>query len=396
MFKGKTVVLGVTGSIAAYKAAGIASTLVKNGCDVNVIMTKNAVNFINPITFEELTKNKCLTDTFDRNFEYNIAHISLAVKADVFIVAPASANVIGKIANGIADDMLTTTIMAAKCPKIISPAMNTNMYENTIVQDNIKKLKSFGYTVIPPAEGRLACGAIGKGKFPDENIILDYLEAALTDKQDLKGKKLLVTAGPTQESIDPVRYITNHSSGKMGFAIAKAAMLRGANVTLVSGPVNIAPVSFIKTVHVVTAHDMFETVTSLAKENDVIIKSAAVADFTPAKVADNKIKKSLCNTSIELEKTLDILKYVGENKRNNQIICGFSMETENMIENSRQKLVNKNLDMIVCNNLKETGAGFKTDTNKVTIITKKSTEPLELMSKSEVADKILDRIVKMI
>lgn len=396
MFKGKTVVLGVTGSIAAYKAAGIASTLVKNGCDVNVIMTKNAVNFINPITFEELTKNKCLTDTFDRNFEYNIAHISLAVKADVFIVAPASANVIGKIANGIADDMLTTTIMAAKCPKIISPAMNTNMYENPIVQDNIRKLKSFGYTVIPPAEGRLACGAIGKGKFPDENIILDYLEAALADKQDLKGKKLLVTAGPTQESIDPVRYITNHSSGKMGFAIAKAAMLRGADVTLVSGPVNIAPVSFIKTVHVVTARDMFETVTSLAKENDVIIKSAAVADFAPAKVADNKIKKSLCNTSIELEKTLDILKYVGENKRNNQIICGFSMETENMIENSRQKLANKNLDMIVCNNLKETGAGFKTDTNKVTIITKKSTEPLELMSKSEVADEILDRIVKMI
>lgn len=396
MFKGKTVVLGVTGSIAAYKAAGIASTLVKNGCDVNVIMTKNAVNFINPITFEELTKNKCLTDTFDRNFEYNIAHISLAVKADVFIVAPASANVIGKIANGIADDMLTTTIMAAKCPKIISPAMNTNMYENPIVQDNIKKLKSFGYTVIPPAEGRLACGAIGKGKFPDENIILDYLEAALADKQDLKGKKLLVTAGPTQESIDPVRYITNHSSGKMGFAIAKAAMLRGADVTLVSGPVNIAPVSFIKTVHVVTARDMFETVTSLAKENDVIIKSAAVADFTPAKVADNKIKKSSCNTSIELEKTLDILKHIGENKRKNQIICGFSMETENMIDNSRQKLVNKNLDMIVCNNLKEPGAGFKTDTNKVTIITKKSTEPLELMSKSEVADKILDRIVKMI
>ena len=393
MFKGKTV---VTGSIAAYKAAGIASTLVKNGCDVNVIMTKNAVNFINPITFEELTKNKCLTDTFDRNFEYNIAHISLAVKADVFIVAPASANVIGKIANGIADDMLTTTIMAAKCPKIISPAMNTNMYENPIVQDNIRKLKSFGYTVIPPAEGRLACGAIGKGKFPDENIILDYLEAALADKQDLKGKKLLVTAGPTQESIDPVRYITNHSSGKMGFAIAKAAMLRGADVTLVSGPVNIAPVSFIKTVHVVTARDMFETVTSLAKENDVIIKSAAVADFTPAKVSDNKIKKSSCNTSIELEKTLDILKHIGENKRKNQIICGFSMETENMIENSRQKLVNKNLDMIVCNNLKETGAGFKTDTNKVTIITKKSTEPLELMSKSEVADKILDRIVKMI
>lgn len=396
MFKGKTVVLGVTGSIAAYKAAGIASALVKNGCDVNVIMTKNAVNFINPITFEELTKNKCLTDTFDRNFEYNIAHISLAVKADVFIVAPASANVIGKIANGIADDMLTTTIMAAKCPKIISPAMNTNMYENPIVQDNIKKLKSFGYTVIPPAEGRLACGAIGKGKFPDENIILDYLEAALADKQDLKGKKLLVTAGPTQESIDPVRYITNHSSGKMGFAIAKAAMLRGADVTLVSGPVNIAPVSFIKTVHVVTARDMFETVTSLAKENDVIIKSAAVADFTPAKVADNKIKKSSCNTSIELEKTLDILKHIGENKRKNQIICGFSMETENMIDNSRQKLANKNLDMIVCNNLKETGAGFKTDTNKVTIITKKSTEPLELMSKSEVADKILDRIVKMI
>ncbi len=394
MFKGKTIILGVTGSIAAFKAVQLASSLVKKGCDVNVIMTKNAVNFINPITFEELTKNKCITDTFDRNFEYSVTHISLAVKADAFIVAPASANVIGKIANGIADDMLTTTIMAAKCPKIISPAMNTNMYENPIVEDNLKKLKGYGYEIIPPAKGRLACGTTGKGKFPDENVILSYIEKALSDKQDLKGKRILVTAGPTRESIDPVRYITNHSSGKMGYEIAKAAMLRGADVTLVSGPVSLTPPLFVKTVNVVTAREMFTAVTELALQNDIIIKAAAVADFRPASIAENKIKKSSDKAVIELEKNDDILKFIGKNKKQ-QIICGFSMETENMLENSRKKLENKNLDMIVCNNLKDSGAGFQTDTNKVTIITRQSTEPLELMSKREVADEILDRIVKM-
>lgn len=423
MFKGKTVVLGVSSSIAAYKAAGIASALVKKGCDVNVIMTQNATKFISPITFEELTKHKCLVDTFDRNFEYNIAHIALAQKADVFIIAPATANVIGKIANGIADDMLTTTIMAAKCPKIIAPAMNTNMYDNPIVQNNLKKLENYGYTVISPADGRLACGAVGKGKLPDESVILDYIERALADKQDFSGKKVLVTAGATRESIDPVRYITNHSSGKMGYAIAKAAMLRGADVTLVSGVTSLSPVPFVKTVDVVSAQDMFEAVTELADESDIIIKSAAVADFRPAKVNENKIKKRLdaarnsssqlniVNTSmpdnfsavsynkkaesslvIELEETNDILKHIGQNKRANQIICGFSMETENMIENSKQKLERKNLDMIVCNNLKDEGAGFQCNTNKVTIITKNNIEPLALMSKSEVADELLNRI----
>lgn len=393
MFKGKTVVLGITGSIAAYKMANVASMLVKKGCNVNVIMTKNATNFINPITFEELTKNKCLVDTFDRNFQYSVAHISLATRADVFMVAPASANVIGKIANGIADDMLTTTIMAAKCPKIISPAMNTNMFENPIVQDNLKRLEGYGYMVIQPESGRLAEGMSGKGRLPKEQTLVDFIERALADKQDLKGKKVLVTAGPTQEAIDPVRYITNHSSGKMGYAVAKAAMLRGAEVTLVSGQVNIDPVPFVKTISVVSAKDMYNAVIKEFENTDIVIKSAAVADFRPACVADNKIKKGGNeNMSIELERTDDILKYLGEHKRKNQFICGFSMETENMIENSRKKLEKKNLDMIVCNNLKEQGAGFQTDTNKVTIIDRHSTEELELMSKAEVADKILDRI----
>lgn len=396
MFNGKTVVLGITGSIAAYKMANVASALVKKGCSVHVIMTKNAVNFINPITFEELTKNKCMTDTFDRNFQFNVAHISLASRADAFLVAPASANVIGKIANGIADDMLTTTIMAAKCPKIIAPAMNTNMFENPIVQNNIEKLSGYGYTIIQPESGRLAEGTSGKGRLPKENVLLDFIEVALSDKKDLMDKKVLVTAGPTHESIDPVRYITNHSSGKMGYAIAKAAMLRGADVTLVSGPVNIEPVPFVKTVNVVTAQEMFEAVTAAAPDSDIIIKSAAVADFRPAKVSDRKIKKSSGSSAIELEKTEDILKHLGENKGKNQIICGFSMETENMIENSKQKFIDKNLDMIVCNNLKEKGAGFQTDTNKVTIIERETITPIELMSKADVADKILDRITKMI
>lgn len=393
MFKGKTVVLGITGSIAAYKMANVASMLVKKGCNVNVIMTKNATNFINPITFEELTKNKCLVDTFDRNFQYSVAHISLATRADVFMVAPASANVIGKIANGIADDMLTTTIMAAKCPKIISPAMNTNMFENPIVQDNLKRLEGYGYMVIQPESGRLAEGMSGKGRLPKEQTLVDFIERALADKQDLKGKKVLVTAGPTQEAIDPVRYITNHSSGKMGYAVAKAAMLRGAEVTLVSGQVNIDPVPFVKTISVVSAKDMYNAVIKEFENTDIVIKSAAVADFRPACVADNKIKKGGNeNMSIELERTDDILRFLGEHKRNNQFICGFSMETENMIENSRKKLEKKNLDMIVCNNLKEQGAGFQTDTNKVTIIDRHSTEELELMSKAEVATKILDEI----
>lgn len=394
MFKGKTVVLGITGSIAAYKMANVASMLVKKGCDVNVIMTKNATNFINPITFEELTKNKCLVDTFDRNFQYSVAHISLATRADVFMVAPASANVIGKIANGIADDMLTTTIMASKCPKIISPAMNTNMFENPIVQDNMKKLEKFGYEIIEPESGRLAEGMSGKGRLPKEQTLVDYIERALSDNHDLKGKKVLVTAGPTQEAVDPVRYITNHSSGKMGYAVAKAAMLRGADVTLVSGKVSLEPVPFVKTVSVVSAKDMFEAVVREFEDADIVIKSAAVADFRPANVADNKIKKGESGEamSIRLERTDDILKYLGEHKRENQFICGFSMETENMLENSRKKLEKKNLDMIVCNNLKEQGAGFQTDTNKVTIIDRQSTEELGLMSKAEVADKILDRI----
>lgn len=394
MFKGKTVVLGITGSIAAYKMANVASMLVKKGCDVNVIMTKNATNFINPITFEELTKNKCLVDTFDRNFQYSVAHISLATRADVFMVAPASANVIGKIANGIADDMLTTTIMASKCPKIISPAMNTNMFENPIVQDNLEKLEKFEYEIIEPESGRLAEGMSGKGRLPKEQTLVDYIERALSDNHDLKGKKVLVTAGPTQEAVDPVRYITNHSSGKMGYAVAKAAMLRGADVTLVSGQVGLEPVPFVKTVSVVSAKDMFEAVVREFEDADIVIKSAAVADFRPANVADNKIKKGESGEemSIRLERTDDILKYLGEHKRENQFICGFSMETENMLENSRKKLEKKNLDMIVCNNLKEQGAGFQTDTNKVTIIDRKSTEELGLMSKAEVADKILDRI----
>ena len=396
MFKGKTVILGITGSIAAYKMANVASALVKKGCNVQVIMTRNATNFINPITFEELTKNKCLVDTFDRNFQYSVAHISLAKKADVFLVAPASANVIGKIANGIADDMLTTTIMASKCPKLISPAMNTNMLENPIVQDNLRRLEQFGYKIIEPETGRLAEGMSGKGRLPKESTLLDFLELALSDRQDLRGKRVLVTAGPTQEAVDPVRYITNHSSGKMGYAVAKAAMLRGAEVTLVSGPVSLEPVPFVNTVKVISARDMFEAVTAEAENSDIIIKSAAVADFRPAKIAGHKIKKgNPQSSSIELEKTDDILKYLGEHKRQGQIICGFSMETENLTENSKKKLESKNLDMIVCNNLLEQGAGFQTDTNRVTIIDRESTTALELMSKAEVADKILDRIAQL-
>ena len=394
MFKGKNIILGVTSSIAAYKSANVASALVKKGCNVNVLMTENATNFINPLTFEELTKHKCIIDTFDRNVQYNVAHISLAVSADAFIIAPASANVIGKIANGIADDMLTTTVMACKCPVIISPAMNTNMYENPIVQDNLAKLERFGYIIVPPAEGRLACGTIGKGKMPDEQLLLDYLERALSDKQDFKGKRVLVTAGPTQESIDPVRYITNHSSGKMGYAVARQAMLRGAEVTLVSGKVNLPPVPFVKMIYITTAEDMYNAVTAEFENTDIVIKAAAVADFRPKRIADDKLKKADGMDNIELEPTKDILKELGKNKKH-RFICGFSMETKNMTENSRKKLENKNLDMIVCNNLKVEGAGFQGDTNVVTVIDKTNITELGIMSKTEVADKILDRIAEI-
>ena len=395
MFKGKNIILGVTSSIAAYKSANVASALVKKGCNVNVLMTENATNFINPLTFEELTKHKCIIDTFDRNVQYNVAHISLAVSADAFIIAPASANVIGKIANGIADDMLTTTVMACKCPVIISPAMNTNMYENPIVQDNLAKLERFGYIIVPPAEGRLACGAIGKGKMPDEQVLLDYLERALSDKQDFKGKRVLVTAGPTQESIDPVRYITNHSSGKMGYAVARQAMLRGAEVTLVSGKVNLPPVPFVKMIYITTAEDMYNAVTAEFENTDIVIKAAAVADFRPKRIADDKLKKADGMDSIELEPTKDILKELGKNKEN-RFICGFSMETKNMTENSRKKLENKNLDMIVCNNLKVEGAGFQGDTNVLTLITQDEEVSLPLMSKEDAALKILDKILALI
>lgn len=392
MLSGKCVVLGVTGSIAAYKIANLASALKKLHADVNVIMTRNATNFINPITFETLTGNKCLVDTFDRNFQYNVEHVSLAKKADIFMVAPASANVIGKIAGGIADDMLTTTIMAAKCPKLISPAMNTNMYENPIVQDNIKKLEHYGYEIINPASGYLACGDTGAGKMPEPDTLLAYILRTISHEKDLEGKKVLVTAGPTQEAIDPVRYITNHSTGKMGYAIAKNCMLRGAKVTLVTGKVAIEPPMFVDVIPVVSAADMAEAVKKAAQEQDIIIKTAAVADYRPANPAAEKIKKKEGDSSIQLERTEDILSYLGAHKREGQYICGFSMETENMLENSRAKLVKKNVDMIIANNLKVSGAGFGTDTNIVTIITEDDNKELKLMSKDDVAEFIVTEI----
>lgn len=346
MLKGKTVLLGVTGSIAAYKIASLASALKKLHADVHVLMTQNATNFINPITFESLTGNKCLVDTFDRNFQFQVEHVSIAKKADVVMIAPASANVIGKLAHGIADDMLTTTVMACKCKKYISPAMNTNMFENPIVQDNLKILEHYGYEVIQPASGYLACGDTGAGKMPEPETLLAYIEKEIAREKDLQGKKILVTAGPTQEAIDPVRYITNHSSGKMGYAIAKAAMLRGAEVTLVSGRTAIEAPLFVNVVPIVTAKDMFEAVTGISNEQDIIIKAAAVADYRPAVVSSEKVKKKEGQMSIELERTDDILKYLGENKREGQFLCGFSMETQNMISNSRAKLEKKNLDMV--------------------------------------------------
>ena len=393
--EGKTVLLGVTGSIAAYKIAYLASTLKKRRADVHVLMTKNATNFINPITFETLTGNKCLVDTFDRNFQFQVEHVSIAKKADVVMIAPASANVIGKLAHGIADDMLTTTIMACKCKKFISPAMNTNMFENPVVQDNLKILEHYGYEVITPASGYLACGDTGAGKMPEPEILLAYIEREAACEKDLKGKKILVTAGPTQESIDPVRYITNHSSGKMGYAIAKAAMLRGADVTLVSGRTAIEPPMFVKVVPVVTAKDMYEAVTSVSDEQDIIIKAAAVADYRPAKVSDEKVKKSDGQMSIELERTDDILKFLGEHKRDGQFLCGFSMETQNVIGNSRAKLTKKNLDMVAANNVKVEGAGFQGDTNVLTLITQDEEVSLPLMSKEDAALKILDKILTL-
>lgn len=393
MLEGKTVILGITGSIAAYKMANVASMLKKLHCNVEVIMTKNAVNFINPITFETLTGNKCLIDTFDRNFQFQVEHVSIAKKADVVMIAPASANVIGKLANGLADDMLTTTVMACRCQKILSPAMNTAMYENPVVQDNIRKLKNYGYEVITPASGYLACGDTGAGKMPEPETLLEYILKEAAFQKDLAGKKLLVTAGPTQEAIDPVRCLTNHSSGKMGYAIAKMAMLRGAEVTLVSGPTAIEPPLFVKVVPVTSARDMFEAVTGLSDEQDIIIKAAAVADYRPKQVSEDKVKKKDDQAFIELERTDDILKYLGQHKKQGQFLCGFSMETRDMIRNSRAKLEKKNLDMVAANNLKVEGAGFQGDTNVLTLITQDEEVSLPLMSKEDAALKILDKIL---
>ena len=394
MLKGKTVVLAVSGSIAAYKIASLASALKKLHANVQVLMTKNAVNFINPITFESLTGNKCLVDTFDRNFQYSVEHVALAKQADVVLVAPASANVIGKIAHGIADDMLTTTVMACKCKKIIAPAMNTNMFDNPILQDNLKILEHYGYEVISPAVGYLACGDTGAVKMPEPELLLQYILREIAYEKDMQGKRVLVTAGPTQESIDPVRFITNHSTGKMGYAIAKMCMLRGAEVTLVSGPTSIAKPEFVHVVDVVTAKEMYEEVTKRAKDQDIIIKAAAVADYRPKSVSSEKMKKKDDDLAIPMERTDDILKFLGEHKKEHQFLCGFSMETENMLENSRKKLEKKHLDMIVANNLKVEGAGFAGDTNVVTIITGQEEVSLGKMTKEETALRILDEILK--
>ena len=392
MLAGKTVLLCVSGSIAAYKIAYLASALKKLKADVHVLMTRNATNFINPITFETLTGNKCLVDTFDRNFEFSVEHVSLAKAADVVLVAPASANVIAKLAHGLADDMLTTTVLACICRKIISPAMNTRMFENPITQDNLKICEHYGMEVISPASGYLACGDTGAGKMPEPEVLLQYILKEVQYEKDLKGKKILVTAGPTREAIDPVRYITNHSTGKMGYAIAKTAALRGAEVTLVSGPAEVEPPMFVNFVPVVTAKDMFEAVTSRSDEMDAVIKAAAVADYRPKFVNTEKTKKKDGDMAIELERTDDILKWLGEHKKDSQFLCGFSMETEHMLENSRAKLKKKNLDMIVANNLKVAGAGFGTDTNVVTMIRENKETELPIMSKEEVAGAILDEI----
>lgn len=392
MLKGKTILLGVSSSIAAYKMCNVARMLTKLGAEVHVSMTKNATNFVHPLTFETLTQNKCLIDTFDRNFQYSVEHVAIAKKADLVLIAPATANVIGKIANGIADDMLTTTVMACTCPILVSPAMNHNMLHNSIVQENIEKLKRHGYKIIEPVKGMLANRDIGDGKLPDEDTLLEYILREIAFEKDLAGKKVLVTAGATRESIDPVRFITNHSSGKMGFAMAKAAMLRGAEVTVVAAHTEVEPPMFVDVVKVQSAEDMFNAVKSRLNDTDIVIKAAAVADYTPVSTADHKIKKSDSDMSISLKRTTDILKYIGENRREGQVICGFSMETDNVIENSRKKLISKNCDMICANSLKKDGAGFGTDTNIITMITADCDEELELMSKFDAANVILTKI----
>ncbi len=392
MLTGKRIILGVSGGIAAYKMANVASMLVKLNADVHVILTEAASHFITPETFEALTKNKCHMDVFERDTDMYIPHITLATSSDAFLVAPASADIVGKIANGIADDMLSTTVVAATCPVMLAPSMNTHMYENKIVQNNMEKLRSYGYEIIEAAEGNLACRTSGKGKLPEEALLVEHILRACAKEKDLAGKKILVTAGATQEAIDPVRYITNHSTGKMGYALAKMAMLRGANVTLVTGETDIKPPSFVNVVKIKSAKDMYEAVTSVSEEQDIIIKAAAVADYRPVNVADEKIKKKDEDMSIALERTDDILNFLGHNKKAGQFICGFSMETENMIENSKKKLVKKNVDMIAANNLKQAGAGFGTDTNIITLITSEDVEELPILSKEEAADKILDKI----
>jgi phosphopantothenoylcysteine decarboxylase/phosphopantothenate--cysteine ligase len=396
MFENKSIIIGVSGGIAAYKTAYLVSALSKTEADVNVIMTENACEFISPLVFETLTGNKCYVDTFDRNFKFDVEHISLAKKADIFMIAPATANVIAKIANGIADDMLTTTFLASKCKKIVSPAMNTAMFENQITQDNISKLKKYGIGVVEPQNGLLACGDTGAGKMPEPDFLFDVIEREIAREKDMLGKKVLVTAGATMESLDPVRFLTNHSSGKMGFAIAKEAMLRGAEVTVVKANTTAKIPNFVKIVEVSSAKDMFDAVTALSDQQDIIVKAAAVADYTPECYVDSKIKKKDGDLSIPLKRTKDILKYLGENKREGQFLCGFSMETENMLENSKAKLSKKNADMIVANNLKDAGSGFKTDTNAVTLITRDGHRSLELKSKAEVAKEIFDEILGLI
>ncbi len=393
LLEGKTVVLGITGSIAAYKMANVASMLVKMGCDVHVIMTRNATNFINPITFETLTNHKCLVETFDRNFQFHVAHVSLAKQADVFLVAPASANIIGKMANGLADDMLSTTLMAAKCPIILAPAMNVNMYQNKILQDNLSKLRQFGIMIVQPEVGYLACGDIGEGKMPSEEVLVQHVLREIAKEKDLTGKRVLVSAGPTQEKIDPVRYITNHSTGKMGYAIAKMAMLRGAEVTLVSGPVTLAPPPFVEVVSVRSAKEMFEAVTKESHTYDIIIMTAAVADYRPVKIADHKIKKKDDELNLKLERTDDILASLGGHKRKGQVICGFSMETEQILENSAQKLEKKHADLIAANSLNEKGAGFGTDTNHLTLIMKDKVIDLPMLEKEDAADELLTQLL---
>ncbi len=396
MLKNKTVLLGVTGGIAAYKIASLASALVKLHASVEVVMTKNATEFITPLTFEELTGRRVMIDTFDRNFTHQVEHISLAERADIMIIAPATANVCAKLAHGIADDMLTTTALACRCPKLVAPSMNTNMYENPVTQDNLDILRRYGWDVIEPASGRLACGAVGKGKLPEPETLLAHILRYIAYPHDLDGKKVLVTAGPTLEALDPVRFISNRSTGKMGYALAKAAMLRGADVTLVTGPTSIEPPMFVKTVNVESAEEMFDAVKAHASESDLIVKSAAVADYTPEGYSDEKIKKSSGELAIPLKRTTDILAYLGKNRREGQIICGFSMETENLIENSRKKLAKKNVDMICANSLKTAGAGFGTDTNVVTVITADGEDTLPIMSKDEVAHAILDKAKAML